>query len=314
MSSEKLEESDGAIPAGADGSDADASTARVRDALAEVRREVRKAAAVYAVVDAALVALAANLLLSLFTPAALDAYLGLPGVAYAALRSVPLIGDVAPRAVQATSLVAVALGLATFAAEYLLRLREPLVEQFEAANPEVREALRTARDAVGDRSETPMARRLYDDVIARLESTSTGELVATRRVAVTVLLVVVVSLASVQVALVNPDLGGLLGPDDGAGIEQPEDDDLQDGDRILGDSEDVQAGDDLENITVTGSGEPIGDGATAPGGDGYGSGGGSGEFESQQAGFAGSERIEDAELVREYNLRIREIDDEETDT
>ncbi|MFB6089530.1 MAG: hypothetical protein ABEJ97_00595 [Halobellus sp.] len=297
-----------------DGSDADASTARIRAALAEVRGEVKKAAALHAVVDATFVAVAANLLLSLVAPPPLDVQFGLPGVASAALRSVPLLGDVAPRAVQATSLVAVALGVLTFVGEYFYYVREPLVEQFEDGNPEVQEALRTARDAVGRGSETPMARRLYDDVIARLESTSTGELVAARRVAVTVLLVAVVSVASVQIALVNPDLGGLLGPDDGAGIEQPDDDELQDGDRILGDREDVQAGDELENITVTGSGEPIGDGATAPGGGGYGSGGGSGEFESQQAGFAGAERIEDAELVREYNLRIREFDDDETET
>ena len=157
-----------------------------------------------------------------------------------------------------------------------------------------------------------MARRLYADVIATLRETSSLELVEGRRLLVTVLLVAVVAIAGVQVAVVNPDLGGLLaGSDAGSGVQQPDDDEeLQDGDEILGDAEDVEAGDEVENITVPGTGEGGDDGPTAPG-VGTGGGGGSGEFDSQQAGFAGNERIEDAELVREYNLRIREFDDED---
>jgi hypothetical protein len=288
---------------------ADASTDRIRAALAEVRREVRKAAVVHAAVDAALAALLANLVLALVEPSALAGAIGLPAVVTAALGDLPLLGGAAPRTVQLASLVAVAIGVVAFAAAYALRLRRPLIEQFEAANPGVREALRTARDAVDDGTDTEMARRLYGDVIATLRQTSSLELVETRRVVVTVLVIVLVSLASVQVAVVDPDLGGLLGGGNGdTGIDQPDDDGLQDGDQILGDPEDVQAGDDLENISVPGTGEGSGDGPTGPS-DGLGGGGGSGEFDSQQAGFAGEERIEDAELVREYNLRIRGIDE-----
>ncbi|MGQ4556224.1 DUF7502 family protein [Halobellus sp. GM3] len=285
------------------------SSDRIRAALAEVRREVQKAAVVQAAVEAALVALVANLALTLFEPSALAGAVGLPAVAVEPLRALPLLGEFAPRTVQVASFVAVAAGLVAFAASLAHRLRRPLVEQFESANPVIEEALRTARDAVDGGSDTEMARRLYDDVVETLGETSSLDLVDARRVAATVLLVALVSLASVQVAIVNPDVSGLLGGSGDAGVQQPDDDELQDGDQILGDREDVEAGDDLENISVPGTGEGEGGGPTGPS-DGFGGGGGSGEFDSQQAGFAGEERIEDAELVREYNLRIRELDEE----
>lgn len=287
-------------------------TAQIRAALDEVRREVRKAAVIHAAVEAALVALAANLLLALFEPGVLAVHVRLPSALVTALRGVPVLGTAAPRTIGAPSLVAVALGVVAFAAGFLFRMRRPLVEQFEAANPTLRAALRTARDAIEDGHDGTMARRLYDDVIETLGETSTFELVALRRVAVTAVLIVLISIASIQVAVVDPDLGGLFGPDGGPTVEQPDDDGLQDGDQVLGDREDVQAGEELENISVTGSGEVIDEGG-AGGGDNYGDvGGGSGEFDSQQAGFRGEERIEDAALVREYNLRIREIEDDET--
>ena len=289
------------------------STTQIRAALDEVRREVRKVALVHAAVDAALFALLANLVLALLEPSRLAVGVRLPSALAEALGAVPLVGEFAPRAIAATSLVAVALGVLAFAVEYVLRLRRPLVEQFEGANPPVDEALRTARDAVDAGGDTEMARRLYGDVVETLGETSTLELVETRRVAVTIVLVVLVSLASVQVAVVDPDLAGILGVGgDDPTVDRPEDDELQDGEDILGDPEDVEAGDEFENISVPGTGEGGGDGPTGPG-DGFGGGGGSGEFDSQQAGFAGEERIEDAELVREYNLRIREIEDEDAD-
>ena len=287
-------------------------TDQIRAALSEVRREVRKAALLHAAAEGALVAVVAGLVVSLATPAALSGAIGLPGVVFEALRSLPVVGAVAPRIIAVGWVVGVGLWFVAFAATFGLRLRRPLIEQFEAANPPVREALRTARDAVEGGRDTEMARRLYADVIATLRETSSLELVEGRRLLVTVLLVAVVAIAGVQVAVVNPDLGGLLaGSDAGSGVQQPDDDEeLQDGDEILGDAEDVEAGDEVENITVPGTGEGGDDGPTAPG-VGTGGGGGSGEFDSQQAGFAGNERIEDAELVREYNLRIREFDDED---
>ncbi|WP_336022544.1 DUF7502 family protein [Halobellus salinisoli] len=288
------------------------SNARMRTAIAEVRREVRNVALLYAIVEAALLALLANLALDLLDPQWLAIDVPLPSVAVDALGGVPIAGDLAPTALPATALVAVAAGAVGFAAAYGLRVRRPLVERFESANTQLGEALRTARDAVDDGTDTEMARRLYDDVIETLGSTSTLELVETRRVVVTLALVALVSVASVQVAVVNPDLAGLLGGGEPT-VDRPDDDGLQDGDEILGDREDVDAGDDDENISVPGTGEGSADGPTGSDG-GFGGGGGSGEFDSQQSGYAGQERIEDAELVREYNLRIRELDDETPET
>jgi hypothetical protein len=299
-------------PEDADQDSPAATTDRITSALSEVRREVRKAAAVHAAAEGALVAVVVTLLLSLAAPAPLSGSVSLPGVVFGILTDLPVVGPVAPRTVALGSVVAVGVGGVVAGGAYLLRLRQPLIEQFEAANPPVREALRTARDAVDGGSDTEMARRLYADVIATLRETSTFELVDARRLTVTVVLVAVVTVASVQVAVINPDLASVLpgGNDPGAAIDRPEEDDeLRDGDDILGDAADVESGDEVENITVPGTGKGNDDGPTAPGG-GTGGGGGTGEFDSQQAGFAGDDRIEDAELVREYNLRIREFEEE----
>jgi len=286
---------------------------QIRAALTEVRREVRNVAVLYATVEAALVALVVNLVLGLTDPQSLAVAIPIPSVVVDALGSIPLVGGVAPATIPVTAILALAIGGVAFAVAFAVRVRRPLVEQFEAANAPLGAALRTARDAVDGGADTEMVRRLYDDVIETLGSTSTLELVETRRVVATLVLVALVSVASVQVAIVNPDLAGLLGAGGEPTVERPDDGGLQDGDEILGDREDVGEGDDQENISVPGTGEGSADGPTGSDG-GFGGGGGSGAFDSQQSGYAGQERIEDAELVREYNLRIREFDDEADST
>ncbi|SFR43518.1 DUF7502 family protein [Halogeometricum limi] len=300
----------------ATGGDPDAATVRIRKALAEVRREGRKVAFLYAALDAALVALVVNVTLRLFRPAALGDVLTLP----AALAGA---GGVVPRTIHAAAVVGLALGAVTFAAEYVARSRRPLVEQFESANPAVRESLRTARDTVDDGANTDMARRLYEDVLSGLRETSTFELVGTRRVVVTTLFVVLVSLASIQVAVVDLDLtetlDGRNGQDDDVPSDRQEtereDDELQDGDQILGDPENVTAGDESINASVQGSESGEGQGGSTAPPSAYDDGGFSdAAVESQDAGYAESENVEDAELIREYNLQIRENDDEDDET
>lgn len=305
---------DGVSDAG-DAPDADdGSTGRMRAALTEVRREGQKVAFLYAVLDAGLVALAVNVLLRLFRPAELEGVFRLPAAVAGA-------GGVVPRTVHLAAVVGLALGVVAFAVEFALRTRRPLVEQFEAANPTVREALRTARDSVEDGANTEMARRLYEDVIADLRETSSFELVGTRRVVVTALLVVVVSLASIHVAVVDLDLSETFdgGDADSPGSQTPDrpdrDDELQDGDRILGDAEDVSAGDESIDASVQGTGSGDGErGSTAPPSS-YDDGGfADAAVESQQAGYAEPENVEDADLIREYNLQIRDEEDDEGDT
>ncbi|WP_336339377.1 DUF7502 family protein [Haloarcula brevis] len=305
-----------------DGEDAAASDRtqareRMAAAIAEVRREGKKAAFVYAVVDAMLLFLLVNILLTVLSPAELPTQLSVP-----AAVTEP-VGTAVGRSLSGLSLptgavVGSVAGAAWLVGEYLYRARRPLVEQFEAANPGVAEALRTARDAVEDGAETRMAARLYEDVLDGLKQSSSVALVDSRRLVGTLVVVVLLSLATVQVAVVDV---GLLDRDP-AETESPTDrpsryEGLEDGDAILGDSEDVQAGD--ENLTAqidsTGGEEELDRSQSfPPSPDTGGPGSGSGAVDSQQAGFAGQEDVEDADLIREYNLRIREQDPEDEDT
>ncbi|ACV47487.1 MULTISPECIES: DUF7502 family protein [Halomicrobium] len=289
---------------------------RMAAAIAEVRYEGKKAAFVYAVVDAVLVALLANVVLTALSPAGLPTRVSVPAamtepIGAAVGRSIPALS------LPAGAVVGIALGGGWLLGEYLYRVRQPLVEQFEAANANVTDALRTARDAVEDGAETRMAARLYEDVLAGLKQSSSTALVDSRRLAGTLVVVLLVSLATVQVAVVDVSLldrdpveteSTDDGPDEYGGLE--------DGDAILGDSEDVQAGE--ENLTAeidsTGGDQEVDRSQEFPSSDTDGPGSASGTVDSRQAGFAGQEEIEDAALVREYNLRIRERDADDGDT
>lgn len=279
----------------------------MRAAITAVRREGFKVSLVYAAVDAAAVALLVNLALSVVQPAALPAGVSLPASVGRAVSFVTgtVVGDLM---LPGAALVAFGAGAAVFLAEFLVRSRRPFVEQFESANPEVREALRTARDAVEDGAETRMARRLYEEVLDRLRATSSLGLIDLRRLAVTLLVVVAVSLASVQVAVVDLDLEGLGGggPTGPGGQNQaPEFTGLKNGSAVLGDPTDVNAGDVDLNATLPTSGDGTGEAQDSA--RSYETSGlPTGDVESQEAGYAPAEELEDADLIREYNLRIRE--------
>ena len=306
----------------------DSSRDRMLAALREIRREGWKVATVYALVDAALLTLAVNLLLRVTPPPGLPASVPVPaGIADAISATGP------PPSIETAAIVGVAVGALAFAVESALRVRRPLVEQFEAANPEVREALRTARDVAerspasnrnssnsgnvsDDGEETTMAVALYEDVLGRLRNTSSVGLIDLRRVAATVLLVTLVSVATVHVAVVDLEITGLgsgpnAGPD--ANVERTPDrqyEGLNDGSSILGDAENVSAGDEELEAELPSQGGGDGD-ASADAPAAYDSGGFSGEasVEGQAAAFGGDDRAEDAELIREYNLKIRSKDD-----
>jgi hypothetical protein len=290
---------------------------RMAAALAEVRREGKKAAFVYAVVDAVLIFLLVNLLLTVLSPVELPTQLSVPAAV------TDPVGTAVGRSISGLSfptgaVVGIAVGVVWFLGEYLYRVRQPLVEQFETANANVTDALRTARDAVEAEAETRMAARLYEDVLEGLKQSSSVALVDSRRLLGTLVVVILLSLATVQVAVVDI---GLLNRDP-VETESPNDrpsnyEGLEDGDAILGDSEDVQAGD--ENLTAeidsTGGDEEVDRSQEFPSSsDTGGPGSGSGTVDSQQAGFAGQEDVEDADLIREYNLRIREQDTDDEDT
>lgn len=305
----------------------DDARSRMERALREVRRECWKAAAVHAVAEAAVAFLVANLVLVTVEPSWLPARYPLPGSVNERLVDVLDVGRVS-LAIPGSAALAGALAVVVFVAAVAVRVRRPLVEQFEAANPPVREALRTARDAVesegrpsgGPRSErrsrehadSAMARRLYGDVLDRLGESSGLALVDGRRLAVTVVVAMLLSVATVQVAVAGLALFDSPADVGEAGPDEPETNytGLRDGDQVLGDSEAVEAGDEELNASIdsTGGGQDVGEDRQFPSDGGPGTGASGGGVDSQQAGFAAPEQVEDAELVREYNRRIRSGD------
>lgn len=287
----------------------DAGTDRMHRALDAVRREGYTVAVIYAVVDAAVVALAVNLLLQLVALPVVPETVSLPGFLVTAFGAIGV--EMTNPALSGGAVVGLLAGLATAAVEVAVRTRRPLVEQFEAANPSVREALRTARDAVEDDRDNRIVHALYDDVLERLQETSSAGLVDLRRVSVTVVVVIALGVLSVQVAAMDLSL---LGFDDGPETTGPDQSSeytgLQDPDAILGDSENVSAGEDELEAAIGTSGGGEGNASDVP--RAYDTGGlaTGGAVESQQAGFAAGEQLEEAALIREYNLRIRGETDE----
>jgi hypothetical protein len=289
---------------------------RVQRAVQAVRREGQKAALIYAVVDGALAATLA---------AAAVRLVGTGSLPLPELVSLPpgVAGVAGVSTVATASLVSLAAGLVVAAAEFGYRATRPLVERFESVNPRVSESLRTARDAAADGRDSRMALRLYRDVLAGLRETSSLGLVDTRRVAATVLLVAVVGFAGVHLAVADIQVssgernggGGGGGGGAGAGTAgtggEADYGGLREGSEILGDAEDVQSGRDALNASVERD-RAGGEGDTPPP-DSYDDGGlsgGGGGVESQRAGFSPEPVPEDADLVREYTVRIRQPADE----
>lgn len=279
----------------------------VEAAVAEVRREGYKATAVSATADAVIVLLVANLAL---TVVAVD------------LPSVPAI-PVETRAV-AAALVGLIVGVASFA----LRTRRYGVRRFEAANPELGAALRSARDAAESAHDDAMARRLYADALERLNGASSEGLLRERRLALRVVAVFVLAMASVHVAVVGVSVDPLADSPTIAGSEGPESDrspddpppqssasadpeplDSSDGSDVLGDPGEVQRGDDALTANLSdGSGTGQGEERARYENGGHPS---AEDVSPERAGYDDPSEVEDPELVREYALRVSEEDNDD---
>lgn len=271
---------------------------RAERALSAVRREGWKAAAVYAVVDGTLAFVLVNLAVTV------------TGTDAAALAVGPLPGRV---------VAALAVGLLVAGTEFGLRIRRPLVERFGEANPDVAEALRTARDAVARGRDDPMARRLYADTRERLLDASSRGLIDARRVAATVFLVLCLGAVTVQasaagVVLLDDSPDGSEGANGGgvpsAATPTPDGyDGLQDGDGVLGTPGDVTRGDENESADVGTNPDPEGQRTPSDGEFDTGGYADSGSYDAQRAGFAGEDPVADADIVRAYSVRIRNASD-----
>ncbi|MFC7138398.1 hypothetical protein ACFQMA_00925 [Halosimplex aquaticum] len=309
------------VPSDGNGSDVpsdggDETREQMAAAIDEIRREGWKAAIVTGVVDATAVFLAANLALAVLEPARLPDRLALPASVTEPVGSA-LGRDLGSLAVPGSATVAATLGFAVFALVVWLRVRKPLVEQFEAVNPVVAEKLRTARDAVEADADSRMARRLYAEVLGDLRESSSLELVNVGRLGAVAVVIAALSLATIQVAVIDVALLDRPQPtDDGAPDESQNYTGLLDGERVLGDREEVSAGDNNQTAEIesNGGGRDVDEERTFP--DRQRSGGNSASggdgVDSQQAEFASPDQVEDAELVREYNRRIRDQDQGES--
>jgi len=223
-------------------------------------------------------------------------------------------------AVPGSAAVALAVAVVFFAVDAALVYRSRTVEYFEEANPQVKEALRTARDAAKRGDETEVASRLYNDVLEELRTTSSEGFVSVRRIVGALALVVGVGFLLLGASLGGAGFGdGLFGGDPfgGSGDDQANEgegggsggerryEDLQNPDEVLGETSEVTRGEDDQDVQLRRSGT---------GGDGggeTGSAGGGNDFtggvdvESRRSEYNAEEEIEDAELVKEYNLRVR---------
>jgi hypothetical protein len=295
-------QSDGGQPTG------DATT--VEKAVQEIRREGYKAALLHATVDAVAVLLLIHVVFARVEGATL------PSVG-------PVDGALAVGALAAA---------VTFGVEMWLRLRWYTLERFEAANPVVADALRTAHEAASTEQASVMARRLYRDVTARLSETDSTAFVHTRWLATSVVLVLLLSaltlgtgIAGVQFSLGpanatdggGPGGGGPGGPGGGSGSSsgdvQSSDsgrDQLRDGSEVLGDLKEVESGTEEIGANIS-SGQGSGDGDQSRQIYDEGTGSGDTNVDAQRAGFEDDRNLEDADLVRDYNLRLQARDDDD---
>lgn len=269
-------------------------------AIAEIRAEGRKVAAIHAIADAALVTV---LVLLVSAVLGLGVQVSLPPALRGAISAIG--GPSLPGRVGGIRVLAGVVGLVVGIGQYWRLSRRPIVEQFEAANPEVSDRLRTARDAVDAGDGSVMAHRLYEDVLDRLNETSSWRLVSARRLSAQIALVFVIGLASVGViaAGIGLDLGEQSPTER---TEPPDYEGLQDADRVLGEPENVSAGDESLDARIGTSGEGSTSGNASVPRLGTGGDDATGRIDAQQADYASSEAVENAALIREYNLRIRE--------
>ncbi len=286
---------------------AETKAEKILQAEKEIRREGAKAAFLHGTVEATMAFVVVFFVLSAFQPALVPEAVG------------AVSGEVAIAAVAAVLF---------FAADTAFVYRRRTLEQFEDVNPRIDEALRTARDAAERGEESVMAEALYDDVLEELRNTSSEGFVKLPRIAGSVVIVVAAAFL-----LLTFSFGGAGGIGDGLfqqEVDGPGEGEGEGGGGGEGNGEDDGDGEDEgiepDDVLADESGLSGGDGdevaidlsgvaeeGEANGGTTGSSGGGSDftgdvEVEGQRAEFEEGEEIEDADLVKEYNLRIRNGD------
>lgn len=298
--------------------------ADIREAIEEIRNEGLKAALVHGVVESTLVLIALAVGLSLAHTPSIPETVATPSSVVGALNDAAASAGYTgtpfpePYTVSGALVVAVGVALVFFVIDVALVYRSRTVEAYESFNPEVREALRTARDAAEDGRDDTMTRQLYADVLARLDATSSEEFISGRRMAMSLFLIVGIGLLMMYASVLgfNFQPGDGLFPGGGGGGGSQATADSQDtstekraawddASGVLGEEKPPAAGgSDTVGVSLTQSGS-----ASADGGGGSEPGefpDTTGEVETERSGYDQQEQIEDAELVKGYSLRVSE--------
>jgi len=279
---------------------------KVLQAEKEIRREGAKAAFLHGAVEAT--AFFAIVYFVLFTvqPDAVP-------------NTIPV--EAAGVAVPSAVVVSAALAVVFLIIDAYLVYRKRTLEYFEDVNPQVDEALRTARDAAERGEENEMAEALYGDVLEELKNTSSDGFVSVPRMAGSVLLFFALAFLLLSATLGGFGGGETLFSDEttaqgggggageseggGGGGEGETQQEQQSSEDVLGESGEVTRGTDERSVELDRSGSG-GEGGGGTGSVGEGREYGEGiSVEGQRTEFSPEEEIEDAELVKEYNLRVR---------
>ncbi|MFP4632371.1 MAG: hypothetical protein ACLFMT_02915 [Halobacteriales archaeon] len=273
----------------------------IQNAVREIRREALKASSIHALVEGALVFVAAVAVFALadYTPTLLSVDVTVPAAA--------------------------AVAVAFAAVDFWLLYRNRSVETYEDLNPGVAEKLRTARDVSRRREDTTPARVLYSEVLEDLKQTSSHGFVDARRMVFVVVLVLCIGTTAIAGSVAEFDSidtarDYVLGSDDGEGdgVESApargdaEYGGVQDADRepASNASEDVELGDDEIRLLLGGSsGDGSGDGEGGGDGNGFYPGGEDVDVSHAAGGLVYSDSgegeldDEDAAIVRRYYLQ-----------
>lgn len=279
---------------------------KILQAEKEIRREGAKAAFLHGMVEATVFFVVVYFVLFTFQPDAVP-------------DTIPI--EQAGVAVPGAVIVAAVAAFFFLIVDAYLVYRKRTLEYFEDVNPQINEALRTARDAAERDEQTEMAEALYDDVLKELKNTSSDGFVSIPRMTGSVVLVFALAFLLLSASLGGFGGGQSLFSDEttnqggsstqgegaggGGGGSGNAEGQLQNAEDVLGESGEVSRGENRQNAELDRSGS---------GGDGEGGSGAVGEgrdysegvnVEGQRTEFSPEEEIEDAELVKEYNLRVR---------
>lgn len=283
----------------------------IKKAIKEIKREALKASIIHGIVESCIILIILLLGFSHFSPGWIPEWsINLNKILKFSGQDLVLTGKI---------IIALSLSLLFFIVNVGISYRRSTVERFESFNPEIKEALRTARDISEDDEDHIMARNLYKDVLERLESTSSEGFIRLKRTFSLFLFIGLIAILIGSGSFLNSQFGlssdilstqggGGSGGDSGPGASASENQinyqGLQNPDKVLGKESEVSSGSENINLGLDKSGSGENGGSSGGFGEGELSSGDT-NVEFQRSGYNSEEEIEDSELVREYNLRIR---------